>query len=263
MLPQIPHYGDVHFIAILASHNLNGWAMMVYLLWSGFILMVLVVTLFLVLAVRKQRELKQFKQARTSIASDLHDEIGAALSSISFYSEACRISIEQNNLQVTVELLGKIGKTSRETIDSMSDIVWVTHPKNDKSERLFERIANFGYERFGHTTTQFYFYTDDEIADMMLPITIRKNLYLICKEALNNTAKYAQANHVELLIKYQKRQLLVVIKDDGIGFVDNRNEDGNGLVNMKVRARQMNAAFNLLTELGKGTSIALSIPLSP
>lgn len=237
--------------------------MLVYLLWCGFVLLVMAVLLFVVLAIQKQKAQKQFKHARALIASDLHDEIGAALSSISFYSEACRMSMEQNNLQVTEELLDKIGKTSRETIDSMSDMVWVTHPKNDKSEKLFQRIANFGYERFGHTHAHFYFYADNEMDEMVLPITIRKNLYLICKEALNNTAKYAQAKHVELLIKYQNKQLLVVVKDDGVGFIDEQSGDGNGLLSMKVRARQMNAAFNIVTEPGKGTSIALSIPLSP
>ena len=237
--------------------------MLVYLLWCGFVLLVLAVILFLVLAIQKQKALKQFKHTRALIASDLHDEIGAALSSISFYSEACRISMEQNNLQATEELLAKIGKTSRETIDSMSDMVWVTHPKNDQSEKLFQRIANFGYERFGHTQTHFYFYADNEMDGMVLPIAIRKNLYLICKEALNNAAKYAQANHVELLIKYQSKQLLVVIKDDGVGFMGEQNGDGNGLLSMKVRARQINASFNLVTEPGKGASIALSIPLSP
>lgn len=237
--------------------------MLLYVLLVVLMLMVLAIGVFMLLSLRKQRSMKQFKHTRLHIASDLHDEIGAALSSISFYSEACRLSIEQNNLKTTTELLAKIGNTSRETIESMSDIVWVAHPKNDESEKLFQRIANFGYERFGHTTTHFYCYTDDAIANMVLPVMIRKNLYLICKEALNNTAKYAQAKHVELLIKYQKKQLVVVIKDDGIGFINAQQQEGNGLLNMRMRAHQMNATLHLVTQPEKGTSIALTIPLSP
>ncbi len=125
-------------------------------------------------------------------------------------------------MQTTNELLNKIGDTSRETIDSMSDIVWVAHPKNDESEKLFQRLSNFGYEIFGHMATNFYFYTDPSIANLVLPISIRKNLYLICKEALNNTAKYANAKNVELLIKKENKHIVVVVKDDGVGF-DNIN----------------------------------------
>lgn len=234
-----------------------------YVLLVVSLLLVVVSGVFLFLSLKKQRILKQLYQTRMHIASDLHDEIGATLSSISFYSEACLLSLQQNNLQATNELLNKIGDTSRETIDSMSDIVWVAHPKNDESEKLFQRLSNFGYEIFGHMATNFYFYTDPSIANLILPISIRKNLYLICKEALNNTAKYAKANNVELLIKKENKYIVVVVKDDGVGFDNINTTDGNGLLNMKVRAQQMSAKFSLLSTPQKGTSINMRIPLSP
>lgn len=227
------------------------------------VVLVILIALFCVLSIRKINVLKQMVNTRMHIASDLHDEIGAALSSISFYSEACRLSIEQNNLAATKELISKIGDTSRETIDAMSDIVWVAHPKNDESEKLFQRLSNFGYEILGHTQTNFYFYTDPTISNLLLPISIRKNLYLICKEALNNIAKYAKAENVELLIKKENNNLLVVVKDDGIGFNVSQNKEGNGLLNMKVRAQQLKSAFSLSTSPGNGTSISMKIPLSP
>lgn len=209
------------------------------------------------LSMKRIRMLKQLHQTRLNIASDLHDEIGAALSSISFFSEAGKINLSKGHTDEAAQLFSRIGTTSRETIESMGDIVWVVHPKNDQIDRLFHRLSAFGKEMLTSRNTAFYFYTDPHIAHTVLPVEYRKNLYLICKEAIHNAAKYASAKNVELLIKKNKNKILVVIRDDGTGFDSTRLHEGNGLVNMRVRAARLGSSFILDTHPGRGTVISL------
>lgn len=212
---------------------------------------------------KKYKALQQMKSTRIAIARDLHDEIGATLSSISFYSEACKINIVNKNNENSIQLIDKIGATSRNTINSMNDIVWMINPKNDILNRLFERIDNFGKELFVSRGISFYFYSDPQLNNLLLPIEHRKNLYLIIKEALNNSAKYASCSQIELLIQSIGNQIKVIVKDNGIGFDSSSSNEGNGLLNMRVRAAEMGSKLLVETTVGKGTVLSFSLPYPP
>ena len=84
-------------------------------------------------------QLLKMERMRTRIATDLHDDIGATLSSISFYSEAVKQKT-RNKLPEVTSTLEKMGETSRTMVTSMSDIVWAINPQNDSMDKLMERM---------------------------------------------------------------------------------------------------------------------------
>ncbi|MCG7860231.1 ATP-binding protein, partial [Flavihumibacter sediminis] len=80
----------------------------------------------------------------------------------------------------------------------------------------------------------------------------RKNLYLIFKEAVNNAVKYSEASNLEIEIKRNGNKVVMEIRDDGKGFdqgtVGSSNRvslSGNGLNNMKNRARELNGEITI------------------
>ena len=89
---------------------------------------------------------------------------------------------------------------------------------------------------------------------------MRKNLYLICREAIHNAAKYSNANKVELTIKAKKGNIEVEIKDNGSGFDLLNLKPGNGILNMKVRTKQIGSALNMNSKIGVGTTIKFVFP---
>jgi signal transduction histidine kinase len=201
--------------------------------------------------------------ARVSIANDLHDEIGAALSSISFFSEACRLQLAKGKTEETAALVEKIGSHARATAQSMNDIIWMVHPKNDETGKLIERLQTFGNEIFSTTDTIFSIHHNEELELVKLPIELRKNMFLICKEAIHNIAKYAHSKSARIDISKTKTELLVIINDDGIGFNTQTETAGNGLLSMKVRAASVHATLLINSVVNKGTCISLRFPLSP
>ncbi|MFZ4797989.1 MAG: sensor histidine kinase [Bacteroidia bacterium] len=225
----------------------------------GFVLLFLIAWLLLMIY-KKRKTIIQLKKLRINIASDLHDEIGAALSSVSFYSEAAIINLKNNKPEQSIEILEKIGTTSRKTIESMSDIVWMINPNNDTLIKLFERIENFSRELLGSKDAVFRLNYDKKLNDLILNIDLRKNLYLICREAIHNAAKYSNANKVELTIKTKKANIEVEVKDNGIGFDLLNLKPGNGILNMKVRAKQIGASININSKIGNGTVIKFVFP---
>ncbi len=79
------------------------------------------------------------------------------------------------------------------------------------------------------------------------------------QEGVNNAVKYANAKHIDVIISEEANRYQIEIKDDGNGFDMATVEQGNGLNNMKKRSRDIDAAFEINSELNKGTSIVMSL----
>ena len=89
----------------------------------------------------------------------------------------------------------------------------------------------------------------------------RKNAYLIFKESINNIVKHAQANKTNVKIWSDRNQVFLRIEDNGIGFDTNETFEGNGLQNFEQRAEECDMKIKIDSEIGKGTSILLSITI--
>ena len=105
------------------------------------------------------------------------------------------------------------------------------------------------------------FRADESLNELKLPMEIRRNFYLIFKEALNNLVKYSNATRVSVLVSQQNKSVTFIIRDDGVGFDSNAEFGGNGLSNMKKRAADIGALLLIDSALGKGTSIELNLKL--
>lgn len=220
----------------------------------------LIVTLFLLLLLgilvlqrfRHNQKLKDFK-LRDKIASDLHDDIGSGLSSISMFSGVLRMNLAHGKEEATVK---KIEETSREIIESINDIVWSVKPGNNKLEHVVMRMQTFAAALLNALNIEFHFITSYS-SEINLKMEQRKNLYLIFKEAINNAAKYSLAKNITVEISQQARFVRMSVTDDGTGFNLSRSDSGNGLHTMKQRAEELNGELTISSVLGEGTSIIL------
>ena len=77
------------------------------------------------------------------------------------------------------------------------------------------------------------------------------------KEAINNIVKYSNCNEANINIDYNASQLTMVLKDNGKGFDMEKASYGNGLNNMKKRAKEINAEINIVSKINEGTKITL------
>ncbi len=202
----------------------------------------------------RTRQKLKLQTLRNKIASDLHDDVGSTLSSISIFSQ-----MAQQQSKEVIPMLETIGESSRKMLDAMADIVWTINPENDQFEKIILRMRSFAYELLGARNIDFEFVATDDVAKMRLPMNVRKNLYLIFKEATNNLVKYAAADRALFSLTGEKNNVILLIKDNGKGFDTNRETDGNGLKNMKKRAIEMGAVLMIDSRPGKGTTIQLQV----
>jgi signal transduction histidine kinase len=207
-------------------------------------------------------QLRENDRVRSRIARDLHDDVGSTLSSIAILSQVAQRQFTKQQ-EGTPELLGRISRSAQKVLDTMSDIVWTTHPDNDTLGRLATRMREFAAEILESQDIHYLIDVAPEVLPLRLPNNRHYDFYLIFKEAINNAAKYSEATQVDVHVSRQREQLLMVVRDNGRGFdLDRVNGTGNGLKNMQQRANKINAQLKIQTALGQGTTLQLSCPLT-
>jgi two-component sensor histidine kinase len=212
-------------------------------------------------------ELLKRQAIRNKIAQDLHDNVGSTLSSISVYSQVAKIYKEKGKQDELQHALEKISTTSGEMISEMNDIVWVINPRNDSMNIILQRMESYAKPLLNTQGIHYKFEYDPELVRLHLQMESRKNFYLIFKEAVNNAVKYSGAKNLFIRIERRHQDVVLMVKDDGKGFDMAEAEEkakgslsGNGLRNMRVRAKEMKGALAINSEPGKGTAIELVFP---
>lgn len=218
------------------------------------------VILYSIYKYRLQHVLKM-ERMRTRIATDLHDDIGATLSSISMYSDAVKKQVKEKMPQLE-NVLEKMGENSRRMVSSMSDIVWAVNPENDQGKKLLERIEAYARDACSVTDTKLEFNCNSELQSFNFPLEYRKNIYLIFKETLNNALKYADAENISISITNKGSRFYLTISDNGKGFNTAAEFSGNGLKNLKARAKEIDAGLHISSSPQKGTIVSLDCRIS-
>ena len=205
------------------------------------------------------RQAIKLMEVRNRIASDLHDEIGSTLSSVYIYSEVAQKTADEK-LPEAKTYMKQISVDVAGMIDSLSDIVWTVNAKNDRFENIINRMRATAIELFEARAYQLHLDMDDELNTLKLGMEARKNFYLFYKEAINNTAKYADGKNVFIRLGFEKRNIILSVKDDGIGFDIKQKTNGNGLYNLKKRSIELKGNVEILSSPGSGTEIKLIFP---
>ena len=97
----------------------------------------------------------------------------------------------------------------------------------------------------------------DKILERTLQADTKRNIFLFCKEAINNVIKHSGATVFNFTVVQEKGILSFILADNGVGFDIDNTKNGNGMENMRTRARQMNATLQVNSTIGKGTTLNL------
>lgn len=218
-----------------------------------------------ILFIRSRTERRmQLEQLRTRLSRDLHDDIGSTLSSINILSTVARRKAETGDEAGAAASLTGISERTQRLMRNMSDIVWSVDPEQDSMEDLLARMREFGAAVLEAKSISYRFDGSRALNATLTPL-VKSNLYLIFKEAVNNTAKHAQATEVNALFTYENNKLRMAITDNGKGLdpggPTSTMMGGNGLRNMRARATEMHAELRIMGTPGEGTTIDLTVPL--
>jgi ligand-binding sensor domain-containing protein/signal transduction histidine kinase len=212
---------------------------------------------------RKMELLEQqhaVEKERMRIARDIHDDLGGSLTQITFLGEMTKRDLGRP--AEAAAHVNKLTNSARQTVRALDEIVWAVRPENDRLDHLTLYLWQFAEEFFGPTPVRCRVEFPPDVPARFVSADVRHGIYLVVKEAFNNTLKHSEANEVRLRCDFIDETLFVAIEDNGKGF--NPQPAAlfqNGLGNMKKRVEEFDGEFLIASEAGRGTTLKFSIPI--
>ena len=186
---------------------------------------------------------------RSSIANDLHDDIGSTLNSIKIFTH---LAIAQ---PLKTEYLENIKANLTHASTGLRDMIWILDDQRDTVADLMNRLRQQMLPIADAIQIELIFITEDAVEAKTLLKTEKRNLYFIAKEAINNSIKYAECSAITVELALDKKKNEMTIRDNGKGFDVSSAIAGYGLKNMRSRAEQIGYSIKIYSTENEGTSI--------
>jgi signal transduction histidine kinase len=101
----------------------------------------------------------------------------------------------------------------------------------------------------------------DGLIDTTVPDRLSDQVVAVLREALSNTARHAQASHVDVVLAVTRETMTLLVDDDGVGIEPTGRR--SGLRNMEVRAETRGGRLLLIARKPSGTRVDWQVPLRP
>ena len=192
------------------------------------------------------------QEERNRISADMHDDLGSGMTTIRLFSELAKAKMGDR----VMPEIEKISASADELLNKMNAIIWSMSSSNDSLGNLVAYIRSYAQEYFENTGIDCKITLPDHIPELVVSGIIRRNVFLVIKEALTNIVKYSEATEVRITLQQEEKGYSLLIHDNGIGIdFDNIRQFGNGLKNMKKRMDDVGIEFSI--EKNHGTLVRL------
>lgn len=192
------------------------------------------------------------QEERNRISADMHDDLGAGITSIRLYSELAKNKLSDPEMPE----LDKISSSADELLNNMNAIIWSMSSHNDTLGNMVGYIRSYATDYLEDTGIGHQIIVPENLPALEVSGTIRRNVFLVIKEALNNIVKHSSASKVIIELKKYYDGFSLTIHDNGKGIdEENLRPHSNGLKNMRQRMKDIEVDFKI--ENNAGTLITL------
>jgi signal transduction histidine kinase len=204
------------------------------------------------------RHLIELERMRLRIAGDLHDELGSDLSGIALASS--RLGAREAIAEADRRRLSEIEEAALRVMRGLRDIVWYVDPEHDTLESTARRMRSVASSLLSELELRF----TTNLGEGTTPIDMgtRRQLFLIFKELTHNVVRHARATAAEIDLEVGRGELLLRIRDDGVGFDPAVPTDGSGLASVRRRVLQIAGQIEIASRPGGGVRVTVQAPMT-
>lgn len=218
-----------------------------------------VICLYLLIQLVSQSKAHHLVQAeRDRIARDIHDDLGSKLTLLLLNGELAQIK----SAPTAGAPLCQMCDEARSILATIDEVVWIVDSRHDNLPDFAIYVCKYAQHFLESTPIRCRFDVAAELPAKTLSQSVRRNLFLAIKEAINNAAKHSQATELTACIEVTGSRLRVVVTDNGVGFNSAQvSQERNGLINMKLRMVEIGSDCKVVSQPGEGCQVSFQVPL--
>ncbi len=240
-------------------------ALIILMMFAGFIVMVVMVYKKKQLVFQKERLLQDIQyrnqllekeleiqmkvqEERERISHDMHDDLGAGTSALKLQAEFIKQKVDDESVKADVD---ELLKTAGEMNLSMREMLWSLNSTNDNLGNFMQYVIQYAESFFKKSSIKILVKREVHSPETKLNSEMRRNLFLCAKESLNNIYKHSKASEINISFKLNSDEVFTMqISDNGVGLRENKNT-GYGLQNMQKRMNDVGGKYEICnTEKG-------------
>jgi NarL family two-component system sensor histidine kinase LiaS len=206
---------------------------------------------------------KDMKHAieKANMGREIHDSVGNTFVQAVLLSDTIRRNTTNSDVQEQALNLKKI---LSDGINDMRDLLWAVEQNEAKLGDLVYYINHKIDSLSAQPGIKFNLNTSLAEEDKLIPPTLKLNIIRIIQESVTNIIKHANATVVDIMIHQKGEELLVLVKDNGIGFdMENMKQKDNsyGMRNIKKRCEEIGGFLIIDSTPSKGTEVSVTVPI--
>jgi signal transduction histidine kinase len=211
----------------------------------------------------KEKEKRLLLEERNRIAREIHDGVAQSLAGAIMNLETAERKFEQKPKE-TMRIVSDSIVKLRSSLKEIRESIYALRPYPTERVGLIpamkKRIQTM--EKEAGVSIKFQIRGEEESLSSM----VEKILFDVFQESITNSIKHSQSHNIDVLLSYQAEQILLKIKDYGVGFslleelVKAKNDAHFGILNMNESIERVNGSLQINSKQGEGTEIAIIIP---
>ncbi|HRG59870.1 MAG TPA: hypothetical protein PK323_13015 [Bacteroidia bacterium] len=204
----------------------------------------------------KNSELK-LNAVRNQIAYEMHQDIGNDLNALLFKLKSWHIKNGgRNNREFE-----QVEKSTIGILTKVNDIVWSLNNEKNNLSYLQEHFIGYADETLTNAQINTEIFSAEKLPLKKISLDIKKNLFLLYKEAINNIIKHANTENVIITFAYKRSKFKIKIVDFGRGFDENSIIKGNGIDSMQSRIKLLKGNLSFQKNIPNGTVVIIEIKI--
>lgn len=221
-------------------------------------------TLKLIKRVEELELLQRVQKERERISSDLHDHVGAQLTSIISGLQMTETIGGTDQSPQFKQLVESLKEDAQVTITHLRDTIWTLKEEEISASEFTEHIQKFAESVLRYKEKPTFSIQNSAFDTIKLNPSVALNLTRVVEEGIHNAIKHAQANHLTISISSTKEEMHIQIKDDGKGFDPHIKTAGEhyGLDNMKRRIEVIGGRISFTSKIDEGLLIDIEYPIN-
>jgi signal transduction histidine kinase len=200
------------------------------------------------------------EKERIRFAKDIHDSLGQQLSGISFHLLSLNGVVSPKR---STEILTKSSEALKGVMEDIRNICFNLMPKTLENEGLAKGVYELCRKIELSGTLGFHVIVSRNFPRLDKSLEI--GIFRIVQEFINNAIKHGQAKKIDIILKKNRKEISLSLKDNGIGF-DFKKINANfgmGLKNVRSRVKSFNGEVEITSVINKGTNYDITIPIIP